>query len=486
MRKSPRVSINLPVAVDCCGSTYEGRITDLGLNGAFIAMPPSLKIPAVANLRFLLSPTAIDKVLGRVIHAEPEGVGMEFLDLDSHSHSTLWDFLVPLLPGEIEECPFCGQATKYAHFKVCQKCHLSLDFHRKDYYQFLVAQAEQESQEMIGVCDAMRQVFHLIRKVATTDVPVLITGDPGTGKELVARAIHERSQRGEGPFVAINCGAIPRELLESELFGHEKGAFTGAHRTAKGIVEQAEGGTLFLDEIGELPLELQVKLLRFLQEYTFARVGGRKTKQADLRVLSATNSDLPEMIAIGRFREDLYYRLDVISIGLPPLKDREDDALIMANVFMKRYASMLGKDIRGFGRDVTTAIQTHTWPGNVRELMNRVRRGVVMAEGPWITAQDMGLKVKSSQPVGIFNGKSLKEAKAEFEAQLLTEALKLHQGKVYQASQALSISRSLMYQLIQKYDLKRYTVSPIPDNFPYSNSQPVTPLATAPRKTKKH
>jgi two-component system NtrC family response regulator len=170
--------------------------------------------------------------------------------------------------------------------------------------------------------------------VAATDVPVLITGASGTGKEMVAQAIHQRSQRGNGPFVAVNCGAIPRELLESELFGHEKGAFTGAYRTVMGKVEIANRGTLFLDEVGELPLELQVKLLRFLQEYSFERVGGRDTKQVDLRVISATNNDLKEMIAAGRYREDLYYRLNVVNIALPPLKHRGEDVLIMATVFL--------------------------------------------------------------------------------------------------------------------------------------------------------
>lgn len=179
---------------------------------------------------------------------------------------------------------------------------------------------ENEFCEMIGTCDAMLHVFKMIRKVATTDVPVMITGASGTGKEMVARAIHQRSNRSKGPFVPINCGAIPRELLESELFGHEKGSFTGAYRSVAGTVERAQGGTLFLDEVGELPLELQVKLLRFLQEYTFERVGGRKSIKVDLRVISATNRNLTELIAQNQFREDLYYRLDVIDISLPPLQ----------------------------------------------------------------------------------------------------------------------------------------------------------------------
>jgi len=311
-------------------------------------------------------------------------------------------------------------------------------------------------EEMIGTCDAMHQVFCLIRKVAATDVPVLITGASGTGKEMVARAIHQRSLRARGPFVEVNCGAIPRELLESELFGHEKGAFTGAHRTIIGHAERAQNGTLFLDEVGELPVDLQVKLLRFLQEYSFVRVGGRQPIHVDLRVISATNTDLQELIAAGRFREDLYYRLDVVNITLPPLKDRGDDALIMANVFLKRYAARIGKNIKGFTPEAVAALQAHPWPGNVRELINRVRRSVVMTDGSRVVPENLALEPVAREPEPVFNGKSLKEARAEFEARLVGEALQQFQGNVHLASKALKVSRSTMYHFIQKYQLKPY------------------------------
>ena len=312
-----------------------------------------------------------------------------------------------------------------------------------------------EFQEMIGTCDAMLQIFKLIRKVATTDVPVMITGASGTGKEMVARAIHQRSHRGKGPFVPINCGAIPRELLESELFGHEKGSFTGAYRSTVGTVERAQGGTLFLDEVGELPLELQVKLLRFLQEYTFERVGGRKSIKVDLRVISATNRDLGELIEQNQFREDLYYRLDVINISLPPLKDRGEDAVIMANIFLKNYAGKIGKDIRGFTPEALNAIQTHSWPGNIRELVNRIRRGVVMADETTITPANLGLKLCSINPEPFSNGLGLKEAKAKFEAELLAAALKRYRGNVQLAAKALKTSRSVVYHLMQKYEIRQ-------------------------------
>ena len=370
-----------------------------------------------------------------------------------------------LLRQEMKDCPFCGHRLPEARRKICPKCHRSLDFRDKNYLQSLSEAGEQE-QEMIGTCEAMRKVFHLIRKLAATDVPVLITGASGTGKEIVARAIHERSLRSKGPFVAINCGAIPRELLESELFGYEKGAFTGAYRTTIGTVERADGGTLFLDEVGELPLELQVKLLRFLQELSFERVGGRKTIKVDLRVLSATNGDLGEMIGANRFREDLYYRLDVINICLPLLKDRGEDAVIIANVFLKRYAIKVVKDIRGFTREAVTAIKAHPWPGNIRELINRIRRGVVMADTPWLTPEHLGLDLAEIQPQYMLNGQGLKEAKAKFEAKLVTEALTNYQGNVLLASKALKISRSMIYHIIQKYGLKQYVTSTPMEQYP--------------------
>ena len=314
---------------------------------------------------------------------------------------------------------------------------------------------EDLSTEMIGTCEAMLNVFQMIRKVSTTEVPVLVTGASGTGKEMVARAIHQRSSRHQGPFVAINCSAIPRELLESELFGHEKGSFTGAYRTSIGMVERAHLGTLFLDEIGELPLEMQAKLLRFLQEHTFERVGGKKTIEVDLRVISATNCDLRELIAADRFREDLYYRLDVINIELPRLKDRGDDALIIANTFLKQYAVKQGKNIKGFSSEAIAAIETHSWPGNIRELVNRSRRAVVMAEGEWITPENMSLTIKEITPESIIDGLGLKEAKERFEMSLVVAALKRNQGNVSLAAKALKTSRSVVYNLIQKHGLKQ-------------------------------
>jgi two-component system, NtrC family, response regulator len=210
---------------------------------------------------------------------------------------------------------------------------------------------------------------------------VLILGESGTGKEMAANAIHRRSSRKSGPFIAINCNAIPENLLESELFGHEKGAFTGAHMLRKGLIETAGGGTLFLDEIGELPAQIQVKLLRFLQERVFQRVGGRQEIQVDVRVIAATNADLKQAIAVGKFREDLYFRLAVVTLNLPPLRERGDDLVMVAQQFLQRYAAQNGKTGLSFSPNAVRALHRHPWPGNVRELQNRVQRAVIMADG---------------------------------------------------------------------------------------------------------
>ncbi len=451
MRKSPRVSVDVPVELDAYGQTLSGRATNLGLRGAFISLESPPPLHSVVNLRLFMGSRFPDlEILARVVRTGPYGIGVEFLDLDVHSRSLLHDFLTPLWPRKLKACPFCGQELPKPSPKNCPVCQKSLDWRHNGNMK------ENESEEMIGTCKGIRDIFCLIRKVAITEVPVLITGASGTGKEMVARAIHQRSNLAQGPFVEVNCGAIPRELLESELFGHEKGAFTGAYRTTIGHVERAQGGTLFLDEVGELPVDLQVKLLRFLQEFTFHRVGGRQPLKVDVRIISATNADLSELIAAGRFREDLYYRLDVVNITLPALKDRDDDSLIMANVFLKRYAARLGKELKGFTPEAMTAIQGHAWPGNVRELINRVRRAVVMTEGGRVGPEHLGLDQSGGVTETVFNGKSLKEARAEFEARLVSDALHHFQGNVFLASRALRVSRSTMYHFIQKYQLKPY------------------------------
>jgi two-component system NtrC family response regulator len=306
--------------------------------------------------------------------------------------------------------------------------------------------------EIAGTCPAMLKVFDLIRKVAVTDFPVLVTGASGTGKEMVAQAIHQRSSRAQGPFVVLNCGAIPGELMESELFGHERGAFTGAYRSQAGKAELAHRGTLFLDEVGELPLAMQVKLLRFLQEFTFERVGGREGKKVDVRVIAATNQNLMEMIQAGRFREDLYYRLYGLSIELPLLKDRGEDIWLMARLFLRRLSAEGGREFHGFTNEARQALQAYSWPGNVRELINRLRRALVMAEESWITPKNLGLDQDDHQVV-VDQGLGIKEAMAQYEAQLVSETLAQCRGNVQKAAKVLKTSRSAVYHLINKHKL---------------------------------
>jgi two-component system NtrC family response regulator len=304
---------------------------------------------------------------------------------------------------------------------------------------------------MLGSSAQMRPIFETIRKVATTDAPVLILGESGTGKEMVARAIHQRSNHKNGPFVAINCSAIPETLLESELFGHEKGAFTGAHVQRKGRIESASGGTLFLDEIGEIPLPLQVKLLRFLQEQTIERVGGRQEIHIDTRVIAATNADLKKSMVAGTFREDLFYRLAVVQMTLPPLRDRDTDVRLLAQYFLSRFAAQVNKPNLAFDPDAIRALNRHAWPGNVRELENCVRRAAIMAEGRRVTASDLELN-----PAGIgANVLTLKDAREAVERQMVQQALKKHGGKIAPAAVDLGLSRPTLYELMDKLGISK-------------------------------
>ena len=304
---------------------------------------------------------------------------------------------------------------------------------------------------MLGTCQKMQEVFAVIRKVATTDAPVLITGESGTGKELVACAMHRLGVRRDDPFVVINCGAIPENLLESELFGHEKGAFTGAHIQRKGRIEMAAGGTLFLDEIGDLPPSLQVKLLRFLQERVIERVGGREQIQVDARVIAATNRDLKEAMKEGSFREDLYFRLGVIRISLPPLREREGDIILIAKAFLERYAEEGRKRIKGFSDQALEALSQYAWPGNVRELENRIKRAVIMAEGTNITPADLEMEAPRSR----YEGMGLKEAREILEKELLAKAVARSGGNLSKAAMELGISRPTLYDLMEKFGIPK-------------------------------
>jgi transcriptional regulator with PAS, ATPase and Fis domain len=288
--------------------------------------------------------------------------------------------------------------------------------------------------EIIGVCGSMMEVFRKLQKVATTDISVLITGETGTGKELIAREVHRRSNRANGPFVVINCGAIPENLIESELFGHVKGAFTGAVASRPGKFQVADKGTLFLDEIGELPLNLQVKLLRALQERVVYRVGDSKPEKVDIRVVAATNRVLEEEIRAGRFREDLYYRLNVVNLFLPPLRERGDDVLIIAKALLSKYADELHSQVQGFTPQALAAVKKNAWPGNIRQLENRIKKGLVLCDKKLLDVEDLDLGAASEAPI-----LPLEKAKEDFQRRYVLEVLERNNGNRTQTARDLPL-----------------------------------------------
>jgi two-component system NtrC family response regulator len=323
----------------------------------------------------------------------------------------------------------------------------------KEYHKLQQSQRCDVFEDMLGTSPQMQAVFAFIRKVAGTNAPVLLLGESGTGKEMAAAAIHRRSTRKDGPFVAINCNAIPESLLESELFGHEKGAFTGAHVQRKGLLETASGGTLFLDEIGELPPAIQVKLLRFLQEQRLQRVGGRQEIQVDTRLVAATNANLKELIDNGKFREDLYFRLAVVTIRLLPLRERGKDIVFLAREFLQRYASQNGAAKMVFAPDALRAMTRYSWPGNVRELQNRVKRGVIMASGSRVSAKDLELDHGKEAAASLAT--TLRQAREHVEREMVEQALKKNSGKITSAAADLGISRPTLYELMEKLGIAK-------------------------------
>ncbi len=302
---------------------------------------------------------------------------------------------------------------------------------------------------LISASPEMAVVTRTLERVAPANVSVMLLGASGTGKELLARGLHQASPRARGNFVAINCAAIPETLLESELFGHEKGAFTGAVKTTEGKIEQAAGGTLFLDEIGDVPLALQVKLLRFLQERVIERVGGRKAIPVDTRIVCATHQNVDAMVADGRFREDLYYRLAEIVVRIPALADRTGDAVLLARHFVTRYAASMNPAVTGLAPDARAAIDGWGWPGNVRELENRIKRAVIMADGKLVTAIDLDLDGKAEDAAAL----NLRAARELADRKAIRQALVRADGNISGASRLLGISRPTLYDLLKSYDL---------------------------------
>jgi two-component system NtrC family response regulator len=302
-------------------------------------------------------------------------------------------------------------------------------------------------QGVIAISESMQRACRMVEKVAPTSATVLLLGESGTGKELLARALHTSSPRAGGQFVAINCAAIPETLLESELFGYEKGAFTGAVRQTPGKFEQADGGTLFLDEIGDMPLALQAKLLRFLQDRVVERIGGRERIPVDVRIVFATNRDLQAMMQAGTFREDLYYRTSEVTVRIPPLRERPGDAVVIAQAILDRRAREHGRAIKGFAPEALKAIEGYPWPGNIRELENRVTGAVIMSEGKYITVEDLGLPGGGGADMSWLN---LRMARQRAESEAIRQALALSGNNISRAAELLGITRPTLYDLLEK------------------------------------
>ncbi len=313
----------------------------------------------------------------------------------------------------------------------------------------LAPDAIQEVYGMVGRSAAMQTVFRTIEKCAAVDAPVLISGESGTGKERIAMALHRRSVRASGPFVPVNCGALPAHLVQSELFGHEKGAFTGAHQRKTGRIEAASGGTIFLDEIGDLPLDQQVNLLRFLQEKTIERVGATQSILVDARVIAATHIDLEIAVTEGKFREDLYFRLNVLQLRAPSLAERADDIELLARAFFNQFAHEKSGQVRGFSEGALRAMVQYHWPGNVRELMNRIRRALVMCDGRLITREDLGLERRRNPRAFL----TLEAARAQAEQSAIKAGLRHAKGNVSEAARLLGISRGTLYRLMNEYHM---------------------------------
>ncbi len=468
MRLSARIAYNKQIFIDCkkeIFSTYGVNLSLLGLK-----IRDNLPNCADSEVIVMMELEQDVSLRGKILRNEKKEHVIFFMEDPEVISSTIGKYLTSKI-YKSGKCPFCSRPIENNE-KYCKKCGVLFDYTKPEVVRFIqdfkvgkvfydilteypdeLKEGFQEDKEFIGVSKEMKQVFNLIRKYATNDYPVLIIGETGTGKELTARAIHERSQRADKPFVAVNCGAIPDNLLESELFGYEKGAFTGAHKRKIGKIEYANGGTLFLDEIGDMPLNMQAKLLRFLEDLSFTRVGGNETIFADVRIIAATNVDLEKAVEEGRFREDLYYRLNVLTIKLPPLRERPEDILVLAKYFLNKYSNEVGKKIKGFSKDAEEALLSYKWPGNVRELINVIRKAVVLTENKVLREKDLDLKRNGIGDIYCVKTDSLnlKENIERLEKDLLKKAFILTNGNITKMAKLLGISRPKVYALIEKY-----------------------------------
>lgn len=481
MRLFPRIKTEIPITIDTKFTTLEATMSDISINGAFIqGHILTAKAGETVFVKYNLPKYDLFEHSGKIIRKENAGFAVIFHDLDITGKTKLWKYICDNL-NNLDKCPYCSEKYEVLP-SVCKNCGWDLAFDSPMYFEYhekryllkkLHSRADslnadqmrrlmnfldvdilkkgnhEEFQEFVGTSTVMKEIFSNIRKVAPTDVAVLILGESGTGKELTALAIHERSTRNNNAFVPINCAAIPETLLEAELFGYERGAFTGAYNSKKGKFEQADGGDLFLDEIGELSPGLQAKLLRFLENQIVERIGATKGRKVNVRIIAATNCDLESAIENGKFRKDLYYRLSAFPINLPPIRERGEDGIVLAKYFLKRFSREMGVS-KEFTEDAVIAIKNYSWPGNVREIINRVRKALIMANDTLIRPQDLDLNV---QETTVKTEDCLKEVWVKIEKEKLKKVLDKCEGNISKAAKVLGVSRPTLYSLKKKYGI---------------------------------
>ena len=488
-RLDARCKVDLPVNIiyGNGGTNKEekkARFLEVSLSGAYIDYKYPYPDKKIIGLRYELPKYGEFEILGKVIRGEKAGMATQFYNINRDAKLKLWDYIKEnIVEGTI--CPYCGKDNG-RKVKKCVVCGWNLDFNSPGY----LVEHEKESfinrlttrcktfsledifkvlnfvdveilgigkcwdinEEFVGSSRPMLEIFSMIRRVAPTELPVLITGESGTGKELTAMAIHERSLRKESPFIPINCSAIPENLLETELFGYEKGAFTGASNNKMGKFEYAEGGTIFLDEIGELPIGLQSKILRFFEDKIVERIGSKGGKKVDVRIIAATSVDLKSAIVKGVFRKDLFYRLDAFRINLPALRERGDDKVILARYFLNKFCREMNVS-KTFAKEAVDTIKNYDWPGNVREMINKIRSSVVMCSDTTITPSDLDLRIPIPTIDNAASVASLRDVRNTLEKQKLIEALNICSNNISKTSKVLGISRPSVYSLKKKYNI---------------------------------
>ena len=490
-RLYPRAKIHLPVVLSLEFKEIDAVFNNLSPNGALISSLSRISqknmMGKTALLKYDLPNYGTLEHCGRIIRGKYNSYALEFNNLDHEEKIKLWNYIIEKLTDD-NQCPYCG-AQYEKRPSVCRICNWQLNFDSKAYIEYhkkthlikrLYAMVEEQSidqlekimhfidvdilqndhspkiSELVGNSRIMRDVFSKIKKVGPKDLNVLIEGDSGTGKELAARAIHELSSRKNKPFVKINLPSIPESLIESELFGYEKGSFTGAYKSKKGKFEYANGGTIFLDEIGEMPLHLQAKLLRFLQESVIEKIGTEEIngKKVDVRILAATNRNLQSAVEKGTFRNDLFYRLNTFIIYLPPVRDRGEDKVILARYFLNKFCRETG-ETKTFTDEAIAAIRNYEWPGNVREIINTVRSAVTLSNRSRLTPEDLSLKhEKLSNTTGTSEKIiTLEDAKQNAEKERLLEAIIETNHNIAQVARNLKLSRQTVYNLKNKYSI---------------------------------